>query len=88
MQFTLKISLDLELKKHSDYLTGPGLILYFVVLGLEKFSEYLNWILFYIELGLEKHQGCITSYQHVKIKFGHKLTLYGRRNNSQKVKVY
>ena len=43
----------------------------------------LDWFYDILDL-LEKHQGYLTSYQHTRKKYGHKLTLYGRRNSSRK----
>ena len=56
LQFNLKKSLDLDLKKLGLF-TGLGLTLWCIGLGLEKHSNYLDalgLILGYIEFGLQK----------------------------------
>ena len=34
--------MDLNLKKYLNYLTGLGLVLWYIVIKFEKYSEYLN----------------------------------------------
>ena len=54
----LKKSLDLAvLEKHSGYLTGLGLTLWYTGFGLEKYSDYLTGLglILYVGVDLEKY---------------------------------
>ena len=74
LQFNFNKSLDLGLKKPGLYLTGLGLTLWYIRLGLENYLFALGLILRYIGLGLEIISDYLTGIRLILWYIGLRLT--------------
>ena len=74
LQFNFNKSLDLGLKKPGLYLTGLGLTLWYIRLGLENYLIALDLILRYTGLGLEKTSDYLTGVRLILRHIGFRLT--------------